>query len=397
MKNFCLFFLLSFVFLSIAKADYSQEFKSAYSWAYNNWITTQPTIDRANMNWEISRIELAKMISNYAIRVLKKKWDTTRKCVFTDITSDLDKQFDKWVTNACQLWLMWQWINKFRPYDKVTRAEFWTILSRLLYWTKFDWWNPYYIRHLNKLKIVWIMWSLANADKKNESRGNVMTMLKRSTEWLDKIPAFSDLDDSVFQCQECYLDGCTYEPLQKRAFLIPYKNWYIWYNGVPADMDGMWYSFEYRELDDPCRVLYSFGSILYYKYDDISINKKCYLYEYLTNSRIDSFSSKSTDFKQCFKDADKFFYNLITWKDIYQNFTNFLNVFKKSIDKHERVDYKKYYDCMNKLSEEQNKDFNVDEYMKDFTEEKFYADAAKSEAQKKENSKYCIDQFFKNY
>jgi hypothetical protein len=60
-----------------------------------------------------------------------------------------------------------------------------------------------------------------------------------------------------------------------------------------------------------------------------------------------------------------------------------LNVFKKSIDKHERVDYKKYHDCMNKLTEEQNKDFNVDEYMKDFTEEKFLADAAKSEAQKK--------------
>ena len=74
-----------------------------------------------------------------------------------------------------------------------------------------------------------------------------------------------------------------------------------------------------------------------------------------------------------------------------------MNVFKKSIDKHERVDYKKYHDCMNKLSEEQNKDFNVDEYMKDFTEEKFYADAAKSETQKKENSKYCIDQFFKNF
>jgi hypothetical protein len=91
-----------------------------------------PTIDKANMNWEVTRIELAKMISNYAIKNLKKEWNTSKKCVFTDVTSDLDKQYDNWVTNACQLWLMGQWIIKFRPYDKVTIAEFWTILSRLL-------------------------------------------------------------------------------------------------------------------------------------------------------------------------------------------------------------------------------------------------------------------------
>jgi hypothetical protein len=29
---------------------------------------------------------------------------------------------------------MGQWINKFDPYSVVTRAEFWTILSRVLWW-----------------------------------------------------------------------------------------------------------------------------------------------------------------------------------------------------------------------------------------------------------------------
>jgi hypothetical protein len=59
------------------------------------------------MNWDITRIELSKMISNYAIKTLKKKWDTSKKCVFTDVTPELDKQYDNWVTNACQLGLMW--------------------------------------------------------------------------------------------------------------------------------------------------------------------------------------------------------------------------------------------------------------------------------------------------
>ena len=32
------------------KADYSKEQISAYTWAYNNRITTQSTIDKANIN-----------------------------------------------------------------------------------------------------------------------------------------------------------------------------------------------------------------------------------------------------------------------------------------------------------------------------------------------------------
>ena len=98
------------------------------------------------------------------------------------LTSDLDLQYDNWVTNVCQLWLMWQWITKFRPYDKVTRAEFWTILSRLLYWDKYNWWNPYYKLHVNKLYMVWIMSDINWVDKNNETRGNVMIMLKKSAD-----------------------------------------------------------------------------------------------------------------------------------------------------------------------------------------------------------------------
>ena len=124
-----------FVILCVGtvKAAYIDEYPEAYKWAYKNWITTMNTMDKANMYGEITRIELSKMISNYAINVLNKKPDTTKKCEFTDISDKLNKQYDSWVTKACQLWLMWQWITKFRPYDNVTRAEFGTILSRLLF------------------------------------------------------------------------------------------------------------------------------------------------------------------------------------------------------------------------------------------------------------------------
>ena len=181
--------LVLFVFVSFSfvyAGNYSQEERRAYTWAYNNWITTMQTIDKADMNWEITRIALAKMISNYAMKTFNKKWDAAKKCVFTDVTSDLDKKYDNWVTNSCRLGLMWQWITKFRPYDKVTRAEVWTILSRFIYWSRYDWWIPYYRYHLNQLKYLKIINKIADADKINETRGNVMIYLKKSKETLVK-------------------------------------------------------------------------------------------------------------------------------------------------------------------------------------------------------------------
>ena len=165
--------------------SYNSELQSAYTRAFNNSITTQPTIDKANIESEITRIELSKMISNYAINVLKKDPDKSKECKFSDIREILDNQYDNWVSKACQLWLMGQWITKFRPYDKVTRAEFWTVLSRILYWNTFEWWIPYYSNHLKVLQEKWIMKIILNPEA-NEIRWYVMLMLMRSsTEYLD--------------------------------------------------------------------------------------------------------------------------------------------------------------------------------------------------------------------
>ena len=158
--------------------NYSEEFQEAYEFAKEKWITTMPTINDANMNWKLTRIAMAKMLSYYAINVLWQKPDETRINKFNDITEELDKEYDSGVTLAYQLWIMWINMpnNKFRPNDEVTRAEFATALSRMLYGTP-DW-NPYYSTHLAKLKAEWI---LKNDDyKMKELRWYVMIMLMRS-------------------------------------------------------------------------------------------------------------------------------------------------------------------------------------------------------------------------
>ena len=171
-------------------SEYSSELQQAYKWAYENKITTMSSIEKANMKWNITREEMAKMISNYAINILWKTPDTTKTCLFID--SNINPNLVESVTKSCQLWLMGQGVTSFRPKDSVTRAEFWTVLSRALWWNKNEWWSTYYENHLKALKSECIMTRISTPMNK-EVRGYVMLMLMRSYE-PDYIQSYNDED-----------------------------------------------------------------------------------------------------------------------------------------------------------------------------------------------------------
>ena len=169
--------------LSHSDSSFTKEQKDAYTFAKENWITTKDTIQSAQMNGKLTRIAMAKMLSQYAINVLWKTPDTSKTVKFKDVTSKKDADYDNWVTLAYQLGIMWQnmpW-NNFRPNDEVTRAEFATALSRMAYNTS-DWeykaTSKYYIHHMEKLVNEWIITN-DNPNMK-ELRWYVMIMLMRS-------------------------------------------------------------------------------------------------------------------------------------------------------------------------------------------------------------------------
>lgn len=161
---------------------YSDEMNKAYQYSRYYNITTIDNIKDAWMTGWLNRIAMAKMLSNYAINVLgKNDFDRNRNCTFKDVSTSMDKDYDYWVTKACQLWIMWVNMpdNKFYPKWWVTRAEFATALSRLLYWTK-DWTDKYYSTHITKLYREWI---ISNTDPKLwEKRWYIMLMLMRASE-----------------------------------------------------------------------------------------------------------------------------------------------------------------------------------------------------------------------
>jgi hypothetical protein len=207
--------------------NYSDEMNRAYQYAYAKNITTMDSIDKADMWWPLTRIAMAKMLSWYAINELWMKPDTTRQTVFSDVSDELDAQYNSWVILAYQLWIMW--INmpdeRFRPFDYVPRAEFVTALWRMKYWIK-DWEDVYFSTHMNLLEDLWII-SNTNPDM-IELRWYVMIMLMRTA-----------MNQNVWENIDSIWDDVV-----QNYFNQPYEKW-DWYSKIWDLQDMLIYYWYY--------------------------------------------------------------------------------------------------------------------------------------------------------
>ena len=163
---------------SIVGSKYSKDLNKAYLYAYKIGITTIPTIQQANMEWNLLRSHMAKMMVNYAMKILGLVPNTFLTCEFKDINNQT-AEMKNYMKLACQLWLMGVGIDNFYPWSPVTRAEFWTVFSRALWGNMYNESVPYYLGHLNALKQAWVM-SKIDTPSMKELRGYVMLMLMRA-------------------------------------------------------------------------------------------------------------------------------------------------------------------------------------------------------------------------
>lgn len=214
-KKYIIFAIIILIsFSGVIYAQYSDELIQAYKYAFSNKITTMDTIEKADMEGVLTRVAMAKMITNYAVNILWLQVPNSNGCTFSDVSSSLNSNYDNWVTNACKLGLMWQNMpnNKFRPYDTVTRAEFGTTLSRAIHKalgnTLADG-NPYYSTHLSYLNNEKIMNYIDNPEM-TEQRWYVMLMMMRAKDlvkididgWACISDCFADTGD--FDANEIY-------------------------------------------------------------------------------------------------------------------------------------------------------------------------------------------------
>ncbi len=170
----------------ITDSSYSDELNQAYQRSFAHGITTMATIQKANMEGLLIRSHMAKMISNFAIKVLDKKPDTTLSCLFAD-TNNESAEMKFYIKTACQLGLMGRESDgkttkkNFEPAGIITRAQFATVLSRLLYGDTYNSsdFAHRYTKHLQALHTKGIINDISTPNA-NEIRGYLMLMLMRA-------------------------------------------------------------------------------------------------------------------------------------------------------------------------------------------------------------------------
>jgi hypothetical protein len=179
----------------VVRSPYSEELNNAFQFAYRFWITTICPIQKANVEWVLLRNHFAKMITEFAIDIVGKTPNPNIK--WCDAFDDIWRQtleMKNYIKQACQLWLMGfesDWVQvstSFNPTFVVTRAQFWTVLSRLLFgsryniksWEDFVW----YKKHLSALRANRIMNNI-DSPFDNEMRWWAMLMFMRVYEsWI---------------------------------------------------------------------------------------------------------------------------------------------------------------------------------------------------------------------
>ena len=165
-------------------SSFSEEQNHAYLWACGKDITTIRAISGARLDQPLTRAELAKMMSVYVTKVLGKQPVLTGVAQYPDVDSKMGDLAD-YIQLAYQLQIMGihhdgTALSHFEPNKFVTRAEFATVFSRVLYGAKYnqdgkDWAKG----HLNALKEAGILKNIT--PNMLELRGRVLLMLQRST------------------------------------------------------------------------------------------------------------------------------------------------------------------------------------------------------------------------
>lgn len=160
---------------------YGEDVFIAYNWAINNWITTIDDVSKVKFNKKITRAELAKMMVVFMSWVLEKEPVITGDVDYRDVDSQKLGDLAWYIQLAYQYQIMWinadgTPIEDFNPEKNVTRAEFATVLSRVLFGDTYNQAGKnYYEKHIEALEKANIL-SNTNPDLV-EARWWIMTML----------------------------------------------------------------------------------------------------------------------------------------------------------------------------------------------------------------------------
>ena len=169
---------------SIQDSQFASEQNDAYLWACQHNITTIRTIHEVRLDQPLTRAELAKIMSVYAMKEYHLKPLRAAVVNYKDVNTDPGDLAD-YIQLAYQLQIMGinadgTPIQAFEPHKLVSRAEFATVLSRVIWGDKHNVsGDDRYSAHLQALKKYRVITSDVPANWW-ELRGRALLMLHRT-------------------------------------------------------------------------------------------------------------------------------------------------------------------------------------------------------------------------
>ena len=178
----------------------SAEYQDAYAYAFDNGITTMGSIESANLAGTTTRGHAAKMFSEFAMSMGQTADTESNTCNFNDLGPVAGTDLETYAVTACQLGLMGINTNGiFNPNGVLSRAEFGTVLSRVLFGDTYNGGNPFYSAHLNALNQAGLMNDLSNPER-SIMRGDAFLLLSRASSADLETPGFCADIETVFAC-----------------------------------------------------------------------------------------------------------------------------------------------------------------------------------------------------
>ena len=192
-----------------AVAKFGQEQIDAYKWALENGITTMKTVEDARLDEPLTRSELAKMMVVYIQKVLEKDPVVASDVKYSDVKAEEIWDLVDYIKLAYQYQIMGinadgTPIELFNPHGIVSRWEYATVFSRVLFGAKFNKsGEDFYTNHLEALKTAWILTNTLPSIQ--EMRGWVMLMMYRSSqngEAIEKVATAAEENKDEVKAEE---------------------------------------------------------------------------------------------------------------------------------------------------------------------------------------------------
>lgn len=177
-----------------------QEFKNALDWMYTNWLTKFSSIESYKAYDQVTREQAAKLFIWFMWAQKMDPIVNSNLCEFDDLMYS-DYELSEYIPVACKVWIMVGKNRNFRPTDKLTKAEAFTILIRIINWNQNEnispWWKNYHKKAIelwltkdnygntfnntiNRYEIWLILYRAKNINTWNQSSSNANSSSSQS-------------------------------------------------------------------------------------------------------------------------------------------------------------------------------------------------------------------------